>query len=272
MGALPVDHLLVMRDQGVQLLGQGLQLGGIAARHPLGAALAHLHDLSAQVEQRLQTDPHLQDHRRDQKPAGDHQQGGRADGEVAHVAVHRRAVFGGQEHHRGLALRQAPGQGDHPQRLALRPLGVVVHGRADGQAREVGGSWDLAVPERARDRQGKSVQPPAGHFRQLPVLAGIDPSLAGVAELGWIHLPLVHRGPRVEALGDVPEAGIEAAQRGGGEDEGQRRQGHGQHHQAPGRGQPDQPPDQRGAAGPTPQRGVQGPHASAGSPCSGLSR
>ena len=47
VGPLAVDHLLVMGHQGVQLVGEGLELGRIATRHPLGATLAHLHDLAA---------------------------------------------------------------------------------------------------------------------------------------------------------------------------------------------------------------------------------
>ncbi len=272
MGPLALDHLLIVGDQGVELLGQGLQLGRIAARDPLGAALAHLHHLPAEVEERLQPHPHLQDHRDDQEGAGEHQERRGADGEVAHVAVHRGAVLGGEEDHRRRPFRQAAGQGDDPQRLALRSLAVVLHGGADGQARQVRRARQLGVPQRTREGQREGVQPSAGDLRQLPVLARIDPGGAGVAELGRDDLALVDGRARVEAVGDVLQPRVEAAHRGGVEDEGEGRQGDGQDDDAPHRRQPGQPPNQRGPPQPAPPPDPQGLHASAVSPCSGLRR
>ncbi len=181
VGALAIDDFLVVGDQGVELLGQGLQLGRIAAGDALGLARAHLHHLAAQVEQRFQAHPHLQDHRQDQEPAGHHQEGGGADGEVAHVAVHRRAVLGGHEDHRRLHAGQAPGQGHHPQGFVLGTLGVVVDGRAQGQARHVRRALQLGVPQRPRTGQRQGVDPAAHHLAQLPILARIDPRQARIA-------------------------------------------------------------------------------------------
>ncbi len=271
VGALALDDLLVVGDEGVQLQGQGLQLGRIAARHPLGAALAHLHDLAPEVEQRLQADAHLQDHRGDQQRAGQHQKGCGAQGEVAHVPIHGRAVLADHEHHRRLAPRQSSGQGDHVQRLALRSLGVIVDRRSQRQRAEVRRPGQLAVPQGSGARVGQGVQPPASDFRELPVLARIDPVGARAGEVGRIDLALLHARAGVEAVGDVLQPIVETGQRGGIEDEGQKAQGDGQDHQAPGRGQPDKPADQGGALAALPRLEGQF-HASAASPVSGQSR
>ena len=66
MGALALDHLLVVGDQGVQLRRQGLDLGRIVAIEPIGLAGAHGGHLALQREQRPQADAHLDQHHQDQ--------------------------------------------------------------------------------------------------------------------------------------------------------------------------------------------------------------
>ncbi len=153
VGALAVQHFLVMGDQGVEFLGQGRQLGRIGALDPLGQALAHVGHLAPQGEQRLQPHPHLDDHRRHQPGAQGHQGEGDAQGEVARIPLQRRPVLGDQEDDRRLAPGQARLQGGGPQRLAGRS-GDVVENRLV-QARGQGGrpagrpQHGIGVPHRA---------------------------------------------------------------------------------------------------------------------------
>ena len=85
MGALALDHLLVVGDQGVQLRGQRLELGRIVADHPVGLAGAHRRHLALQPEQRPQAHAHLQHHAGDQHRQQHDQRDGDGDLEGADV-------------------------------------------------------------------------------------------------------------------------------------------------------------------------------------------
>ena len=69
MGPLALDHLLVVRHQGVQFLGQGLQLAGIVAAEALGLAAAQARNLVPEVEQGPKPHAHLHEDRRHQARA-----------------------------------------------------------------------------------------------------------------------------------------------------------------------------------------------------------
>ncbi len=270
MGALAFDHFLVVRDEGVQLLGQGRKFGWVAALHPLGPALADRRHLTLQVEQGLQAHPHLDDHRRDQPGAQQDQQDRGPQGEAQHVPVDRRAVLGGHERHRRLATGQGARQGHRPQRLILRADGVVIDCRAHGQRAVADGPLKVAVPERAGADQGPHV-PVRHRIAELPVPAGKHPERAGVGEGRRSDLAaIVHRRPCQEAVGHILQAGIETADGGGVEDGRQRHAGDRHDRDAPAGGQPDQPTDQRGPAR-EPELHAQF-HASAVSPWSGARR
>ncbi len=180
MGALALDHLLVMGDQGVQLERKGSELGRIVALHPLGAAAADGDHLAPQVEQGFQPDPDLQGHHRHEAGAQQHQEDRRADREALDVPVDGAAVGGGHEHQGWLVARQAPRQGHGPQRLLQRAAGVVTDRGGHRQARQVGRSRQLGVPQRAGAGHGR--QPAAGNRGDLPIASGIDPERAGVGE------------------------------------------------------------------------------------------
>ncbi len=138
VGALALDRLLVVRQQAVDLFGQGLDFQRITALDPVRAPLAHIGNLVAQIEQGAQAHPHLNEHRRDQ-PRTQQQHGDPGHGgELARVRIDIRPVDPGEEDDGLSAARKLFHAGGDAQGLALGPvLGVVADGLTKGAAQPV---------------------------------------------------------------------------------------------------------------------------------------
>ena len=263
VGALALDHLLVVGDQGVEFAGQGFELHRPGSRQPLGDAGAHGGDLAAQGEERLQADAHLDDHRGDEAGAQKHKGHGDGGGEGARVAIERGAVLGGDEHQRTGDARQAGLEDGHAQGLLERAASVVELGLADRPGQDAAGRHrrvERLVPQRARADDG--VQGDARQGRgDLPVFAGKDAQGLGIGEGGGGDpARLIHRGAGQKALDDLVQFVVEASDGGVAEEGGERQARGDDHRQAPRPGQKDEAPDE-GAAAPGGQ-----PHAPACSP------
>ena len=247
MGALSLDHILVMSDQGVQLGGQRFELGGVLALDPLDLALAHIGDFAAQSEQRLQANPDLDDHGGQDAGAHDHQRPGGQRGETPRLAIDRRPVLGRHQDHRRRPAAQLDLHGRGPQRLIQRSHGAVegLGGRRGLDLRhDLGRRLQIQVEQGARPDDD-----PDGVIRSglgdLPIAAGIDPQGAGVGQGRRDDLAVLDADAGVEALDEVDEAQIEPAQRRLLEKGRQRQPRDDQHRQTPAGGQRNQPTDQR---------------------------
>ena len=152
MGALALDHLVIVGHQRVQLARQRLQLAGIVTLHPLRLPGSHRRHLPSQGEQGPQADTHLQDHRGDQPRAEQNQSDEDLGGEGPHVAINRRPILPRHEHHRNGEVRQAAQQSGDSQGLPFRTGGIVEHHHAGrfGENRDlVRRRGQNAIPQRA---------------------------------------------------------------------------------------------------------------------------
>ena len=215
VGALALDHILVMRHQGVELLGQRLQFAGIGFGQPLGFAATHVGDLAAELEQRSQADADLDDDGHDQAGSQkDESRGGGGD-EPLDVAVDRAAVLGGEENHRRLAARQPVLLRADPQWLAQRTASVVGDGASRPglePRRQVRWRRQHRIEQGVGTRQG--TQPTVRRrLGDLPVTAGKHAQRALVGERRGEHLSILDRRIGDQVDGEIAERLIDAPDR-----------------------------------------------------------
>ncbi len=97
MGALALDHVLRIVEEGIDLGGHGLDLGRIGLDQPLLRAPLGIGQFVGQFEQRAQTDAYL-DIDGGQSPRRHNQQGQGGDqAEGLDIVLHRHGLFAGDE-------------------------------------------------------------------------------------------------------------------------------------------------------------------------------
>ncbi len=241
---------LIMLEQRVQLLGQGLDLLGEALGDARALARADRRDGAADPAQRPQAVERLEGGEDEEPEAEDPERAQQGLAQHADLLVEILAILGDLEAPARRRAGQLDVALDDPQGLALE-LAAVVGVELDVV---VGvGDLELAVPQRARrkvDVPGRARRPVGdGADLEIEARIGLEEALVGrrPVEEGLALRTDLGRGD--QGGQHIFELGVERARDGGGEDPVERVAADSEQDEDPQRRDADHPPGQRAGAG-----------------------